>query len=1586
MASVTWSSGSWQGAGSTTATSPNTKFATSSDTAPTGGSILVETASPAIPYSGNKIYWEYQLEGGTGPLGFLYTALQLGLSIAANNLNPNTVNAGNNSTGAGAPYPSGPYTSISCSYNIGVDITNAGGGYCVQRTPGDPSPAVFVDGDVIGIILDGVDNTIQFQRNGQNVWGAFNIGPLLNGQALYPMVFTWNGAQPKITINGGNSSSGGFSHGPPSGYIGLNASYSGSTPPPPPPPGDGMTEITVVVNGGVSVTAGQSYSAVATADAAFSSVNNVNFSFDTIAEGISYVNNTAAGVTVTLSNSNKTATISGLLSNTLAEHVGYVQDSQYGITSSGTNFDVVTTVTPPPPPPSPITLAPTNAAFKYSPGNWGGTARSGGSGNPDAWSAGAWWSVTWNASSSPSAVMDISCPSGGQIGVSYWVNGVQQGDRVSVAAGNITLTGITPSASNTAVFYHAGSTSNTGKWNGGQSTVTVNGFVIDGSSTGGTAPAAKPWVMVIGDSTSEGYEADPSTAGGPNGITLPNGQNWLKTYDYLLSQALPGYDFCINVCGGSGFIVPGNSGTNVPAYYDVSGSTAGVGGTYSASGSRWNLVNAGISLLDTAGHISSYGATGTQPHAVYINLGINEELQTASVSDLQASVTQSITALRAAAPSMIIMIGVPFGFHDTGVYNASYLTALTAGVAAYTAANPSDVNVHLVDLGAAVSQTIETTSNYINSDNIHYTAAGNAYIEPLLLTAVNPLLTQATGTPSTIAVNSSAFKFSPANWSGIRNGGAGPAHTCATGAWCEVTWNAGPNPTATLLVSTTGTASNPTQVGISYFLNGALEGDRIGANFGNISIGPIKPNQSNTLRVYQANRRGQESWNDNINSITISGLTIDGGSYAGVAAAPSGQWIMIFDDSTGEGIGADNSTPRGNLGASPANANNWTNGTQNILNDWTYLIQADYPAYDFGLSCYNGSGWLAPGSDVPGVYFVSGSSNGVGGTYSASQSRWNVADQGVSILDAAGHISARGALNTPPNAVFVVMGLNDTTYSASDLQASVHQFCTACRAAAPACFIGIVLPFDCYGNSTYNGIITPIEAAVTAYQTANPSDKNVAFLAMSQSEAVNWYNTSGNINSDAVHPTQAGNAALVPLVYALINPGIQAQDSGGQNTQPTQPITLAVNSASVVFSPGNWDGDTGRGGSVYRRSWNNGAWYTWTWTASATPTAVIGMSSGAPSSMVRYSLNGGALSSNIAANGNLTLTGLIPSATNQVTVFLASSPNSGRWNDGPSQVTVTGMTIDAGSSAAAGTVSSGVQEIVVPASIPTMAPGTFTVQIAFNYVPNQANIQYSNWTVNVLEWTAGSAWSPAPVWNSAGTVVTLTLTNNIQEEHTFAVRDITNSSSPLVSAQLNYNVATGGSTTNLTVVPPTQITTEVVAGTALPWGMIVGDGPVEGALADASGATPVNNGDDFLSSFSYLVMQALPGYAICVSACQGSGWITAGDSTSDVPAYYDVTGSSNGAGGVYNDANSRWNKIDENVSLLDSAGKISSYGATGTTPSFIMIYQGNADALANAVVSDVQASISQAITALRNAAPSAVISVVVPFTMYNSEL
>lgn len=61
------------------------------------------------------------------------------------------------------------------------------------------------------------------------------------------------------------------------------------------------------------------------------------------------------------------------------------------------------------------------------------------------------------------------------------------------------------------------------------------------------------------------------------------------------------------------------------------------------------------------------------------------------------------------------------------------------------------------------------------------------------------------------------------------------------------------------------------------------------------------------------------------------------------------------------------------------------------------------------------------------------------------------------------------------------------------------------------------------------------------------------------------------------------------------------------NVQDATTTRIPVDSSAFVFSPGNWVGDAGRGGKLYRQTWNPGAYFRVTWesAANAEPTLLL---------------------------------------------------------------------------------------------------------------------------------------------------------------------------------------------------------------------------------------------------------------------------------------------------------------------------------------------------------------------------------------------
>ena len=301
---------------------------------------------------------------------------------------------------------------------------------------------------------------------------------------------------------------------------------------------------------------------------------------------------------------------------------------------------------------------------------------------------------------------------------------------------------------------------------------------------------------------------------------------------------------------------------------------------------------------------------------------------------------------------------------------------------------------------------------------------------------------------------------------------------------------------------------------------------------------------------------------------------------------------------------------------------------------------------------------------------------------------------------------------------------------------------------------------------------------------------------------------------------------------------------------------IPVDSPAFVFSPGNWVGDEGRGGSRFRQTWNPYAYCRVTWDSKAAePAATLLLDTSTCTAAfkpprIAYAVDG-VWKSQVSADERIPLEHLKGTGRHELTVVLHWSEQKERWG----------------------------------------SPGTSGL--------------------NVLRITGLEV-------------------------------DVTSAPVPVQSRKQ--------------------------------WALIVGDSITEGCGASE------------LACYSHLVGQALQttGYEYGVSACGWSGWLNKGDNPpGDVPGYYIIKGSENGIGGQYDEAASRWNKIDGNDhSLLDSQGHLSAYGGTEQEPGLILINYGTNDILHKSNPSDTKASINQGLTALRQSAPKAQIVVLIPFGQY----
>ncbi len=357
-----------------------------------------------------------------------------------------------------------------------------------------------------------------------------------------------------------------------------------------------------------------------------------------------------------------------------------------------------------------ITLGVDSPAARFSPGNWKGDAGRSGAVFRQSWNNGAWFSFSWRAGPHDPAATILLAASATSSVLSYFLNGVLI-EGVPANA-DIVLSGIVPDAANTVLVYLSRS-AQSARWNDGGTSVRVLGLRIDAASSALAAPPRRPWALVVGDSITEGIQAQ-------------DGQdNYLCSYTHHLERALDaiGHECGVSACGFSGWLRPGDGEGDVPPYCVVSG------GVHDVWASRWHLVDHGVSLLDHAGRISADGDTGTAPALILITYMTNDALCGCNRSDAQASVTQAIASLRAAAPAAMIVIAVPFGLANAAVFpdGPAYARAVRDGVAAYQAAVPGDDGVVLLDLGDSVARVV-TTGSFANPGGVHPNARGHALI------------------------------------------------------------------------------------------------------------------------------------------------------------------------------------------------------------------------------------------------------------------------------------------------------------------------------------------------------------------------------------------------------------------------------------------------------------------------------------------------------------------------------------------------------------------------------------------------------------------------------------------------------------------------------------------------------------------------------------------------------------------------------------------------------------------------------------------------------------------------------------------
>ena len=605
-----------------------------------------------------------------------------------------------------------------------------------------------------------------------------------------------------------------------------------------------------------------------------------------------------------------------------------------------------------------------------------------------------------------------------------------------------------------------------------------------------------------------------------------NGETTYSDCHYVIASGLK---YTVGINGGTLTAYAGSTALGAPTSGSttISGTATGVGYTLSLgciqTNSTTTTLTAQLTNTSTGAVLGTTVWTDTTAalQNVVSTVGVHGYTTNSGYKDPIYTIRTYTTATPPAATALTLS-GPTAGY--TGQASSNFTLSSNGTLSSSTTASLTDDQGCTTACFTPSSPTLAAGS--YTTVNFTYTpqVAGSRTI-----TAAASGLTSATAPYAatavvTISPYSAAFKFSPYNWKGYgstaRVAGLSYPQTWNIGANFTVVWTASSSATATLLLPT---KSNT--LAISCLLDGVLGGNGVAVT-GNLTLASLGFSTisagSHTLRCYVRNSNNTSVWNQGAGAGTtlqVQGLQVDAGSSAGTAPGPAAYGdVLIHGDSVPEGILAAGST-------------------DDFFDSHMYLAMNALEArgYDVGTAIMTGTGFIATLNGVPGDYPVSG------GVYGgATSGRWNQVDQGVSLLDANGQISAYGFTGTSPALIVYETLGNDERVSAnvSDLQTSVRSEALALRAAAPNAKIIFFTPLQMeYPNAGYTltqdtTYTTPFHAGLAS---ANAAGANVLDVDLGAALAKQIYSNAfyGSV-ANQPHINLQGHATEAPYFMNAI--------------------------------------------------------------------------------------------------------------------------------------------------------------------------------------------------------------------------------------------------------------------------------------------------------------------------------------------------------------------------------------------------------------------------------------------------------------------
>lgn len=672
----------------------------------------------------------------------------------------------------------------------------------------------------------------------------------------------------------------------------------------------------------------------------------------------------------------------------------------------------------------------------------------------------------------------------------------------------------------------------------------------------------------------------------------------------------------------------------------------------------------------------------------------------------------------------------------------------------------------------------------------------------------------AAGTTTTVAPTDKSFRFSPYNW--YSSTGRAPSASMST-SWCGAFWDFSftGSSAATLFYNVASTGGTPL---FDILINGVIISQGVALTGGTVLkvLTGLVNSGANWVRIYLS----EDS--EALTHITLTSAVIDSGSTAGTAPATPSKWMLMV----GDGLMQPNGTFATN--AYPflmAKALGFTN--------WDVSVQAS-----------NGDGWTVTTGETALPYYAA-----------TGNSLWDLVDPAGQTGLVSGLISAQGAANTPPNVIWINLAEADCTaaVAVATLQPRMVAAFSALRAASStATIIVLEVPFGLEDSTAFATGATYVTCLLAAVTQANTAGSNIQTVDHGTTFA-QAMRTNSQLQSGNIYPTPAGHQTLATAnsaaLTSLLNPVIVAPTvtvnvpnplvAGSQTI--TGQYTGSISNIWLAWAPSPYNLATSALVSLARLSGGSLS-ATMNITPPAPASSISGGGSGAPSG------SGNLIASTMyySTNANLATQTINNSAAAQITFptipdqlqgqecaveigfnYLPTTPNTVTPTFPNSNILI-GVSTTGGTPGPLANyyVPPLGATITVPSSVPNQQTGTFfSVQVAFNYIPNRNNLYYTPVDVattavingtTACPFSAGLSNGGTITWDVTGQIATFTFKFGSVNTWNFQILDTSDTGlrSNAVTFSTQAGAVTGGGGTSTVPAPGAPLT--LATGSSVP--------------------------------------------------------------------------------------------------------------------------------------------------------------------------